>query len=191
LFIMAAGMFSMTFMTPDTSNFIAVINMIVVGFGLGACFPVFTLTVQNAVKQANLGVATASTQLFRQIGGTVGVAVMGSIMAVRMEEKVKESFSSLTPGTAGMTEGLGAFSNPQILMNPEQLEQAKNSLSPEMLPLFDQLVVILREALAFSLTGVFLIGAIIMIVAFITTLFLREIPLRHSNQDDEIETAVE
>jgi EmrB/QacA subfamily drug resistance transporter len=190
LFIMAAGMFSMTLMTPSTSNLMVVINMIIVGFGLGACFPVFTLTVQNAVKQANLGVATASTQLFRQIGGTVGVAVMGSIMTVRMEDKVKESFSNLPPGTPGMTEGIAAFSNPQILMNPEQLEQAKNSLSTDMLPHFNQLVSTLREALAFSLTGVFLIGATIMIFAFILTIFLREIPLRQSNKD-ETENAVE
>jgi hypothetical protein len=54
-----------------------------------------------------------------------------------------------------------------------------------MLPLLDQLLIYLREALAFSLTGVFLIGAIIMLTAFITTFFLREIPLRQSNKENE------
>ncbi|MFZ3590994.1 MDR family MFS transporter [Bacillus sp. DJP31] len=188
LLIMSAGMVSMSTMSLDTANWSAVMNMIIVGFGLGACFPVFTLTVQNAVNQANLGVATASTQLFRQIGGTVGVAVMGSIMTVRMEEKIVEAMSKLPTGVSG--EGLSSFSNPQILMNPEQLDLAKKSLSAEMLPLFDELIIILRESLAFSLTGVFLIGAIIMAIAFVLTLFLREIPLRQSNKD-EIETAAE
>jgi EmrB/QacA subfamily drug resistance transporter len=185
LLLMAAGMFSMSTMSMNTSNLTAVINMIVVGFGLGACFPVFTLTVQNAVNQSNLGVATASTQLFRQIGGTVGVAILGSVMAVRMEDNLKDSMANLPTGTSNGENGLSGFANPQILMNPEQLAEAKASLPPEMLPLLDQLLVFLREALAFSLTGVFLIGAIIMLVAFGLTFFLREIPLRQSNKDEE------
>ncbi len=187
LLVMAIGMASMSMMSKDTANWTAVINMIIVGLGLGACFPVFTLTVQNAVSQANLGVATASTQLFRQIGGTVGVAIMGSIMTVRMEEKIQESMTLLPSGFS--TGGLSSFSNPQILMNPEQLEQAKSSLSADMLPLFDQLIVILRESLAFSLTGVFIIGAIIMLFAFFLTFFIREIPLRKSNKDESEVTA--
>jgi EmrB/QacA subfamily drug resistance transporter len=185
LFIMAAGMLSMSTMSMNTSNLIAVINMIIVGFGLGACFPVFTLTVQNAVKQSNLGVATASTQLFRQIGGTVGVAVFGSVMAVKMEGKLKESMTSLQAGSATSSNDLSSFANPQILMNPDQLAEVKASIPEEMLPLLDQLLIYLREALAFSLTGVFLIGAIIMLTAFITTFFLREIPLRQSNKENE------
>jgi EmrB/QacA subfamily drug resistance transporter len=183
LLMMAAGMFSMSNMSQETSNMVAVINMIIVGFGLGACFPVFTLTVQNAVNHANLGVATASTQLFRQIGGTVGVAIMGSIMTIRMEDKLKELISNF-PAGADLTQGIENFSNPQILMNPDQLEQAKISLSPELFPLFDQLVGTLRESLAYSLTGVFLIGAAIMCIALLLTFFLREIPLRQSNEDE-------
>ncbi|MBM7662553.1 EmrB/QacA subfamily drug resistance transporter [Bacillus mesophilus] len=183
LLLMTAGLISMSFMSSETSNLVAVMNMIIVGFGLGACFPVFTLTVQNAVSHSNLGVATASTQLFRQIGGTVGVAVLGSVMTIRMEDKMKELVAGLPPETDRT--GLANFSNPQILMNPDQLDQAKNSLTPEMLPLFEQLVGTLRESLAFSLTGVFLIGAAIMTIAFLLTFFLREIPLRHSNNEDK------
>ncbi|WP_456276702.1 MDR family MFS transporter [Bacillus sp. AK128] len=187
LVVMAAGMFSMSFMSAETSNIMAVANMIIVGLGLGACFPVFTLTVQNAVSQSNLGVATASNQLFRQIGGTVGVAVMGSFMTLRMEDKIKELFTNLPTNTT-MNTGIEQFSDPQILMNPDQLEQAKASLPTDLLPYFDQLVAFLREALSYSLTGVFIVGAGFMITAFILTLFLREIPLRQSNQDESKET---
>jgi EmrB/QacA subfamily drug resistance transporter len=189
LVAMAAGMVSMSTMSTDTSNAFAVVNMIIVGLGLGACFPVFTLTVQNAVSQSNLGVATASTQLFRQIGGTVGVAIMGTIMASRMENKLMDSLSNGNTGVSEFPKGFESFSNPQILMNPKQLAEAKANLPAEMLPMFDKMLAMLRDALSYSLTGVFLIGAIIMGVAFILTFFLREIPLRQSNKE-ETETAV-
>ena len=57
--------------------------MIVVGLGLGMMMPVYTLVVQNAVPVRMLGAATASTQFFRSIGGTIGAAVFGSIMLNR------------------------------------------------------------------------------------------------------------
>ncbi|WP_078544094.1 MDR family MFS transporter [Litchfieldia alkalitelluris] len=195
LTIMAAGMTSMTFMGTHSTNFIAVIHMIIVGIGLGISFPVFTLTIQNAVEQKLLGVATASSQLFRQIGGTVGVAIMGTIMATRMQTKMEdlsaesglnlESVSDLDPSVAASIEKM---QNPQVLMDPNQLAEIKASLPDQMNGVFDQLVSMLREALSYSLTGVFLIGGIIVGSAILLTLFLQEIPLRQSNEDPEQET---
>jgi MFS family permease len=59
-------------------------RMIVVGLGLGLSMPIFNLIVQNAFPHSRLGIATASTQLFRSIGATIGVAVMGSILNNRL-----------------------------------------------------------------------------------------------------------
>ncbi|MFD1735227.1 MDR family MFS transporter [Bacillus salitolerans] len=188
LMLMAIGMFLMSIMSTDTSNMTAVLNMIIVGFGLGACFPVFTLTVQNAVSQSNLGVATASTQLFRQIGGTVGVAILGTVMASRMESRLKESVASLPGGMTSMPKEFESLSDPQLLMNPDQLAEIKMKVPSEMQSIFEEMLTFLRDALSYSLTGLFLIGAIMMVVAVILTFFLREIPLRQSNKDEN-ETA--
>jgi len=87
LAVMAAGLFSMSRMDVDTPLHTTVINIILVGAGLGISFPIFTLTVQNAVEHARLGVATASNQLFRQMGGTIGVSVMGTIFSTRWKAK--------------------------------------------------------------------------------------------------------
>ncbi|MGF7088040.1 EmrB/QacA subfamily drug resistance transporter [Kroppenstedtia sanguinis] len=67
--IMSMGMYLLSTMDADTSNRMAVVNLIITGLGLGMAFPIFNLTVQNAVSHNNLGVATASIQLFRQMGG--------------------------------------------------------------------------------------------------------------------------
>ncbi|MGH9637232.1 MAG: MDR family MFS transporter [Candidatus Angelobacter sp.] len=63
-------------------------RMIVMGAGLGFGMPIFNLIVQNAFPHALLGIATASTQLFRSIGATIGVAVMGSILNNRLSQQL-------------------------------------------------------------------------------------------------------
>jgi len=61
-----------------------VVAMLVIGTGLGLMSTSFILSVQNAVPWNLRGVATASTQFFRTIGGTVGIAVMGTILNLQM-----------------------------------------------------------------------------------------------------------
>ncbi|MFD1407936.1 MDR family MFS transporter [Kroppenstedtia eburnea] len=181
--IMAIGMYLLSTMDMDTSNRMAAINLIVVGFGLGMAFPIFNLTIQNAVPHSNLGVATASIQLFRQMGGTVGVAVMGSVMSSRMESKLAEGLNHFPAGHAsGLTDKLKGL-DPQILLSPEKLEDLRSQIPPEMSGLFDQIIHFLREAMSFALSGVFLSGMGVMLLAVILTLFLPEIPLRTSNRD--------
>src|SRR5690625_7282039 len=62
---------------------------VVLGVGLGACMQPFTIIVQNAVSQRDLGTATASVQFFRNIGGTVGTALLGTILRSRMVTAIR------------------------------------------------------------------------------------------------------
>ena len=67
-------------MDIHTTNLQLTERMMLAGIGLGAGMPLFNLVVQNAFPHSRLGVATASVQMFRSIGATVGVAVMGTIL---------------------------------------------------------------------------------------------------------------
>jgi hypothetical protein len=73
---------------------------------------------------------------------------------------------------------LEALKNPQVLVDPAKLEEIRNSLPASMQDLFTQLVGMVKEALSYSLSGVFLTGAFIVIFSVILTLFLKEVPLR-------------
>jgi predicted MFS family arabinose efflux permease len=182
--IMIAGMLIMAFMN---TVWLAVIAMIVFGVGLGVGMPVFTLTVQNAVSPAQLGVATASSQLFRNLGGTIGIAVMGTLMQSRLIKNMQEAaasengfdFTKLDPKTA---EQLAAFHNPEMLLDQPKLEELQRTLPQEIQPVITQMIDTLRDALSASLTTVFLAGAALVVIAMILTFFLREIPLRTSNK---------
>ena len=68
-------------MAVDTGYWRVTLYMLLCGLGLGPTFPLYTLAVQNAVEPRYLGQATGTSIFFRQIGGTVGVAVMGTVLA--------------------------------------------------------------------------------------------------------------
>ncbi|RDI42315.1 MDR family MFS transporter [Falsibacillus pallidus] len=186
LLITAVGMFLLTTMDRTTSQWSLVSFLLIIGFGLGIGMTVFTLTVQNAVEQKMLGVATASSQLFRSLGGTVGVAIMGTILNTRMSdhlaEELKGSASAVPADGAGK---LKELLNPQLLLDHEKLHQAQQSLPPEMQTMFAKMIGLLQDSMTFALSGVFTIAAFVMIAAIILAMFLKEIPLRGSIKKKE------
>lgn len=84
LFLAALGVGLTTLFNPQTSLPFIIVAMALIGTGLGFASSVFILSVQNAVQWNLRGVATATTQFFRTMGGTVGVAIMGTILNVQM-----------------------------------------------------------------------------------------------------------
>jgi EmrB/QacA subfamily drug resistance transporter len=68
-------------LTVNSTYWEVFFKMIVMGLGLGPSIPLFTLAIQNAVSPTKIGVATASATFFRQMGSTIGVAILGSVFA--------------------------------------------------------------------------------------------------------------
>ena len=122
------AMFLFSQMSADTGYWTVVRNMVVMGLGLGVSFPIFTVVVQAAFEPRYLGVATASVQMFRTVGATVGTALMGGLLNYYMA-----------------AQGL-AFTD--------------------------------------ALDRVFLVGAAAMAGAFVMSLFLPQIHLRHSEPEE-------
>jgi len=154
-------------MTEQTSSLVLIRNMVIMGMGIGISMPLFVLIVQNALPHKMLGVATSSIQFFRQIGGTIGVALMGSLMTFSLKSQMSEFEGA---SLAGVGNNLGQLQ--ALLKNPEQF-----GLSPQTLLLF-------REAMAVSITRVFLVAALLMAAGIIAAFFLKEIPLSQSHEDE-------
>ncbi|MCJ8011239.1 MFS transporter [Paenibacillus sp. KQZ6P-2] len=182
--IMIVGMLIMAVMN---SIWLAVVAMIVFGLGLGIGMPVFSLTVQNAVRPDQLGVATASSQLFRNLGGTIGIAVMGTIMSTSLTSHMKSAMAAgeganmqkLDPELAKQ---LAPFQNPEMLLDQPKLHELQETMPKEVQDVLTKMIDMLKDALGASLTTVFLSGAALVAVALVLTFFLREIPLRTSNK---------
>jgi hypothetical protein len=127
--------------------------MLVVGLGLGLVMQVLVLAAQNAVEYRYLGVATSASTLFRQVGGSVGLAAFGSVFASRLGEELSRR---LPRGIR-----LPAASTPEVVGHlPAAVHQPYVA------------------AFAASLRPVFLLSAAVASAAFLLTWLLREIPLR-------------
>jgi EmrB/QacA subfamily drug resistance transporter len=168
-----AGMFLMAAMNASTTHLEVVRNMIIAGLGIGLMQPIYTLVVQNVAPPAHMGAATASTQFFRSIGATVGVAVFGSIMLTRYHDQFERSIPPGTPAIA-----LKPFKEPLMLMQIRAQLEAVYSLQPHGRDLLHKLLDNVRVALLDGLHYIFLAGAILMVVAVGANLLLRDIPLR-------------
>ena len=90
LLTLAFGLFLLTNIRPDTPLPLLWLWMAVAGLGIGPSFAVFTLAVQNAVPVRDLGTGTSSLTLFQQVGGTIGLAITGTIFGSTLLEETPE-----------------------------------------------------------------------------------------------------
>src|SRR4029453_9376944 len=94
ILLMAASTALMTQLTATTPLEVVWFWMFVAGLGVGPTFAVFTLVVQNAVPFHYLGVATSNLTFFRQIGGTVALAIVGTIFGTAFAEQIVPSMNA-------------------------------------------------------------------------------------------------
>ena len=143
--------------------------------------PIFNLAVQNAFSRKYLGVVSASTQLFRSIGGTVGVAVLGSVL----NQKLRTNASELLNNPA--TQPDASFIAAQLHRPTFDSIALQNFLNPQLQPLLvstnkgmDAFLLAAKSAYTGAVTEVFLVASILTGAAFVLTLFLPDIALQRS-----------
>ncbi len=187
-FLTTGALFWLSTLTADSTYAETVVRMIPLGIGIGITMPLFNLVVQNAFPQKMLGVASSSAQLFRGIGSVVGVAVMGTYLNHQLTQKISaiqdNAFvvSMHAKGQSLDVNSLQQILSPagqqKILASLQQLpEQARQVIEGS----FHVFVKVAQIGLADAIAGVFFLGACILIVACVAVLFLKEIPLRKSN----------
>ena len=178
--VLVGGMAIMTTLDEQASLALPIAGMVVVGLGLGLSMPLLGLAVQNALDDRLLGVATASSQFFRQIGGTLGIALFGTIITTQIQGgligRLPEEVTSVAP-----PEALRQLEEPRILLSPQALEQLRGTFAAfgDTGPaLYDQTLAAMRGVLADGLQEVFLVGLLVAVLAFAVSVFLPELPLR-------------
>jgi EmrB/QacA subfamily drug resistance transporter len=178
--IMAAGVFLLSRMSPATSYGQAVANIVLMGFGLGSSFPVFTIAVQNSVPYRVLGVATSSIQFFRSIGGTMGLAILGSVMTSRFASGLTNALPAEVKAAMPPGQLSALAENPQGLLSGDaesRLQEGLGAAGPQAAELMEKLLDALRHALSASIDDVFRISLVVILAAGVATLFLRGVPV--------------
>ena len=172
------------------------ISMVIIGMGLGQLMQTLTLAAQNAVSPKDIGVATSSSMFFRQMGGTLGVAVFISILFNRLPDAIKESLGnkqiqdgileaakdgSLPKDQIGMAQGLAAaIKDPSILDKMSGgADLAKDSSFLNELD--DRLAAPFKFGFASASVTVFVCAAAVVAVAFAMSWFVKAAPLREKS----------
>ncbi|GHG89103.1 DHA2 family efflux MFS transporter permease subunit [Comamonas sp. JC664] len=95
--LLIAGFAIMGFtLTPDSTQAEVTVKMVLVGLGLGPSIPIYTMVIQNAVPPSQIGVATAAATFFRQLGMTIGVALLGTVFASTLTSELRTGMAQAT-----------------------------------------------------------------------------------------------
>jgi EmrB/QacA subfamily drug resistance transporter len=172
--MIAVGMVLFARMNAATQRSDVLIGMLIAGFGMGLLMPVYTVAIQNVASRELMGAASALPTFFRSIGSTVGVAIFGTIL--------------LTNYHTDFAKGVPAGVDSKLLepfLNPLMLGQMRTRLIemfgavPGGPDLLRQLMGNVRTALVHGINLIFVSSAVIMAVAVILNLLLRNVPLHH------------
>ena len=174
---LVAGMLMLWRLSADSSLVYAGLSMAVVGLGIGMNMQTVVLAMQNAVPPRDIGVSTSSATFFRQMGGTIGVAVYLSIVYSIVQDHIRTAY-------------LKAAQSPSFLAvaqaHPDQIAKLRsggtststlndtsflNHFNPTLTHPF-------KEGFTSALTIAFLIGAFVLVLAFVLAVLQREVPLR-------------
>jgi len=103
--VLLAGVSLLATLGPEAGRAQVTLYMVLCGIGLGPGFPLFTLAVQNGVDVRRVGQATGAVQFFRQIGGTIGTAAMGTLLALGLAAPLppREAFAGAITRIWGVT----------------------------------------------------------------------------------------
>ncbi|MFE0101464.1 MDR family MFS transporter [Streptomyces sp. NPDC059009] len=156
---MVAGLVLLSQMDTGTSRFTTGLYMVVLGIGMGCLMQITMLVAQNSVELKDMGVASSSATLFRTLGSSFGVAIMGALFNNRVQHEMAER--------AGATGG--------------QATEKSAQLTKEAL---DKLPVAAKEAYQHAVSSgthaAFLLGSAIAVAVLIAAFFVKETPLRGS-----------
>jgi hypothetical protein len=189
--MLSGGFFYMTFLTADKSYWFLVIGMLLIGLGLGQLMQTLTIASQNSVGLRDMGVATSASTFFRSIGGTLGTAVLFSVLFTRIPDTIKAAFANPTLAKNLQT----AATDPKVIADPknhqilELLKQAQTGHASSLGTALNGDTAFLNNAdrrlaepflVGFSNAAVtvFWVAFAVVMVAFVLSWFFRTPPLR-------------
>ena len=164
--LLGVGLALLSTMTVSTSPVAAAAYLVVFGLSMGILIPVLILVIQNSVHPRDLGVATSSVQVFRQLGGSTGVAVFGALFNARLAGLLAARLPPDSPASD--------LDVSELVASPAVVATMETSVRD-----------VIREAVALSSAQMFRLAIPVAAAAAIAGLMLRGLPLRDVLPDQQ------
>ena len=185
--VLIVGAFLMTHIQANTSNTVIWFWMLLIGLGIGPSMSGFTVVVQNVAPMEKLGVATSTLTFLRQIGGSVGLAIAGTLFSQYFVQKLPGALISngVPPRLIGRF-ATHANSSSGNLTGVGLRIQLAHALPASLQSLIPHIVAGVDDAFALALGQVFWLTFFSSVVALLAVIAIREVPLRgHPSGDVE------
>ena len=181
--LLAGGLYVLTYIGQDTPLPLLWTGMLLAGLGVGPAFAIFVLVVQNDVPIARIGTATSNVTLFQQIGGTVGLAVAGTVFGSRFAEEVPRTLAtaSLPQSVLDAVRGVAGSHELDRLSGAGDLGQTilggvPAAIRTEVGPWAPTIVDAIHHAFSIATAATFMVGVAAALGAAVFVAFLREAP---------------
>ncbi len=187
--MLAASFLWLSFVSADKPLWFIIVGMLFAGLGLGQLMQTLTIASQNSVGHQDLGVATSSATFFRQMGGTLGTAVVFSVLFGVLPDRLRAAFadqSTIAAMQAAMADP-DVLENPvnkpilQLLQNPASISGSLNGDSSFLIGADPRLAAPFLEGFASASSTVFVVGFVVVLLAFLLSFFLKATPLREQS----------
>jgi EmrB/QacA subfamily drug resistance transporter len=158
--VLTLGFVLLSFFGTETARFWLYFDLVIIGAGLGLTMLTLLIAVQQAVERSQLGIATSLNQFSRAIGGAIGVAVLGAVLTAGLAYQLRAAAADGS-GVLTAQQAEDFASNPNALIAPS----ADN-------PVSDAQLHALRSSMREAIRPVFLVGAVMSLLAFFVSLLL-------------------
>lgn len=175
-----AGLGLMTRLQAATELPILWAWMFVTGVGLGPTLAVFMLAVQNAVAEADMGVATSSQTFFRQVGGSVALAVAGTIFSSSLRADIPAQMAAagvpqqIVSGFTSAGFDLNQLRGAGVDLGAQILSAVPASARAIVEPVVPNMVAGIHQAISLSIADTFAFAAIVTVVGLAVVALLPE-----------------
>ena len=174
--LMTAGLFLLTTMDTATGVVQSQIYIVIAGLGVGGIVATLSIGVQNHVPFGIVGVATSALQFYRSVGGVMGLAVLGVVLATRFASSLEEAVPEAVKAALAAGRFDDLRSDPRALVDSAAAERLRTDLAaigPDGAALAQDLLVALGIALQEALESVFLIAFFAAALSMGVALFFR------------------
>jgi EmrB/QacA subfamily drug resistance transporter len=186
LAMMSVGAYLLSRLAVDSSYSAPLAFTMLIGAGTGLTMSTFTVVAQNQYPAYRLGEVTATLQFCRVFGGTIGLAVYGSVLNSRFASTLSALLPERLEALASDPATAEQICNPQVLLSQSaeaDLTQLFSAFGSEAQSLFAAFTDAVRHSLESALNSVFLIVTGLAVAAFLVSLFIREDPLRRTHSE--------
>jgi MFS family permease len=184
IIVMGFGVLLMTQLTKDTPVPVLWVWMLIAGLGVGTTFSVPTIVIQNAVPFKELGVATSNLTFFRQIGGTIALAFVGTIFGSAFADQlVPQLLANGVPQSliSGMQQAGAGFDIGQLTGVGDLATNLAAIIPPQFQSLIPNIIEGIHAAFSLATAQTFWLSVAGSIVAALAAVAIKEIPLRSVN----------